>query len=82
MSAARAAEFLRLAAVLALAGLVLMAWSMLDPRPGPVLVALSIGQFLGGTSLLLFFAVIVAEARRTAPREADQEAPGEGEPPA
>ena len=78
MSQARAVRFLRLAAVLALAGLALMVWSMLDPRPAPVLVAMSIGQGIGISSLLLYVVVVVADARRAArqvERTEDQEEP-------
>ena len=75
MSRARAERFLRLAAVLALAGLALMVWSMLDPRPAPVLVAMSIGQGLGMTSLLLSAVVVIADARRAARRADDEEPP-------
>ena len=59
---------------MALVSLALMAWSMLDPRPLPVLVAMSAGQGLGTLSLLMFFAVVVADLRRarldSAPKDA------------
>jgi hypothetical protein len=50
--------------VLALVGLALMCWSVVDPRPNPVMVALSIGQGIGTTSLLLFLIVVIGDVRR------------------
>jgi hypothetical protein len=55
---------LRAACFLALLALALMIWSLLEPTPMPVLVAMSIGQVLGTISLLLFGAVVVADMRR------------------
>jgi hypothetical protein len=40
-----------------------MVWSLLEPTPTPVLVAMSVGQALGTLSLLLFLAVVVADMR-------------------
>ena len=72
MSDTRSVKLLRLAAVLALAGLALMVWSMLDPRPAPVLVAMSIGQGLGAGSLLLYAIVVITDARRAARRDEEE----------
>jgi len=52
------------ACVLALVALALMVWSLLEPTPVPVLVAMSIGQVLGTISLAMFAAVVVADMRR------------------
>jgi hypothetical protein len=52
------------ACVLALVALALMVWSLLEPTPVPVLVAMSVGQALGTISLLMFLAVVVADMRR------------------
>ena len=41
---------LRLACVLALAALGLMAWSLFDPSVFPVIVAMSVGQVVGTAS--------------------------------
>ncbi len=55
---------LRAACLLALVAVALMVWSLLEPTPMPVLVAMSVGQVLGTISLLLFGAVVVADMRR------------------
>jgi hypothetical protein len=54
---------LGLACSLALVALGLMVWSLLEPTPTPVLVAMSVGQALGTVSLLLFLAVVAADMR-------------------
>ena len=63
MSTARSELILRLAAVCALVGLALIAWSILDPRPLPILVGLSIGQGVGTLSFLGFLVVVAADLR-------------------
>jgi hypothetical protein len=55
---------LRAACVLALVALGLMAWSLFDPRPMPVILAMSVGQALGTLSFLSFVYVVVADIRR------------------
>jgi hypothetical protein len=40
-----------------------MIWSLFDPRPIPVVVAMSVGQLLGTLSLLAFVCVVVADWR-------------------
>jgi hypothetical protein len=52
---------LRLACVLALIGLALMVWSVLDPRPMPVLMGLTVGQAFGSGSFLLYLLVVAAD---------------------
>jgi len=52
------------ACLLALVALALMVWSVLDPTPMPVLVAMSVGQVLGTISLLAFGGVVLADMRR------------------
>jgi hypothetical protein len=47
----------------ALVALGLMIWSLFDPRPIPVIVAMSVGQVLGTLSLLSFAYVVVADWR-------------------
>jgi hypothetical protein len=47
----------------ALAAVGLMVWSLFDPRPIPVVVAMSVGQVLGTLSLLAFVYVVVADWR-------------------
>jgi hypothetical protein len=41
----------------------LMIWSLFDPRPIPVVVAMSVGQVLGTLSLAAFVYVVVADWR-------------------
>jgi hypothetical protein len=60
---------------MALVALGLMVWSLLEPTPMPVLVAMSVGQILGTISLLMFLAVVAADMRAAhlerAPRSAE-----------
>jgi hypothetical protein len=55
---------LRLACLLALAALGLMAWSLFDPRVFPVIVAMSLGQILGTASFAAFGWVVLSDLRR------------------
>jgi MFS family permease len=48
---------------LALVALGLMIWSLFDPRPIPVVVAMSVGQGIGTLSLISFLYVVVADWR-------------------
>ena len=57
------ARVLRAACILALIGLSLMVWSVLQPTPMPVMVAMSVGQVFGTLSLLAFLVVVVADMR-------------------
>ena len=60
---------LRVASVMALVALALMMWSLVDPTPPPVLIALSVGQVIGTLSFAIFVWVVVADyrARPSAP---------------
>ena len=60
----RAQHVLRLATVAALVAIALMVWSLLDPRPVPVVVAMSAGQALGTLSLVTFLVVVGVDLRR------------------
>jgi hypothetical protein len=51
------------ACILALIGLSLMVWSVLQPTPMPVMVAMSVGQLFGTLSLGAFLFVVVADLR-------------------
>ena len=57
-------QILRIACYFALASLALMVWSLFDPRPIPVVVAMSVGQVLGTLSLGAFLVVVAADLRR------------------
>lgn len=61
MSTTRSEKILRVAAVLALIGLAFVAWSIVDPRPAPILLGLSVGQGFGILSFLLFALVVAAD---------------------
>jgi hypothetical protein len=56
-------RMLRLASVLALLALGLMAWSLFDPRAFPVIVAMSVGQLLGTASFAAFGWVVLGDVR-------------------
>ena len=50
--------FLRIASVLGLVALALICWSVLDPRPIPVMLAMSVAQGIGTLSFAMFGWVI------------------------
>jgi hypothetical protein len=52
-----------LACALALVALGLIVWSLLDPRPIPVIVAMSVGQVIGTLSFAAFVVVVVGDLR-------------------
>lgn len=55
---------LRISAVLTLVGLALMAWSMLQPTPLPVMLAMTVGQAVGSGAFALYLYVVVRDVRR------------------
>jgi hypothetical protein len=57
------ARLMMVACVLALLALSLIVWSLLDPRPIPVIVAMSVGQLIGTLSFAAFLAVVVLDFR-------------------
>jgi hypothetical protein len=71
-----AQRVLRLACGLALVALAMFVWSILDPRPIPVILAMSAGQVMGTLSLLAFLVVVAGDLRAGQRRET----PG-GDPP-
>jgi hypothetical protein len=62
--AAISEQRIRFACVGSLVALALMVWSLLDPKPLAVIVAMSVGQALGTASLALFILVVVGDLRR------------------
>ena len=76
MTSAASTRILKAACWLALSALALMVWSLLDPRPIPVIVAMSVGQVLGTLSLAAFLILISADLRRALLRP-----PGSSRPP-
>jgi len=73
----RTDQVLRLAAMIALLALACMIWSLLDPRPVPIMVAMSVGQGLGTLSLALYAVVVIVDARRAARAAPTPEAGGD-----
>lgn len=53
----------RVAAILTLVALALMVWSVLDPRPLSTVAAMTVGQVIGTTSLVLFLVVVFVRRR-------------------
>lgn len=49
---------------LALVALGLIVWSLLDPRPVPVIASMSVAQALGTVSFFAYLAVVAADLRR------------------
>jgi membrane protein implicated in regulation of membrane protease activity len=58
------ASLLRGAAMLTLVALGFMVWSMLDPTPLPVMLAMSLGQALGTLAFALYGIAIFNDLRR------------------
>jgi hypothetical protein len=52
------------AAIMTLIGLALMVWSMAQPTPMPVILAMSVGQGLGILAFLLFGVVVLVDQLR------------------
>lgn len=65
---ARPTALLRWSAVLTLVALALMVWSMIQPTPLPVMLAMTAGQGLG-TLAFVFYVVVVIQDFRRARRE-------------
>ena len=64
-------ELVRVACVLALLALALVCWSVLQPRPIPVILAMSAGHAIGGTAFACYLlAVILDGVQRTPPVDA------------
>ena len=55
---------LQLAGVLTLLGLALMVWSLYQPTPLPVMLAMTVGQGFGTLAFLLFLIVVSGDAYR------------------
>ena len=64
----RAIKQLRWASVLTIIALALMVWSMLDPTPLPVMLAMSVGQLIG-TAAFGFYGYVVWQDLRRIRRE-------------
>jgi peptidoglycan/LPS O-acetylase OafA/YrhL len=66
---------LRIACMLALVALALIVWSVLDPRPIPVILAMSVAQGLGTLSFAAFLFVVVRDLRTGQRKERESPAP-------
>ncbi|HEX8111051.1 MAG TPA: hypothetical protein VF516_25150, partial [Kofleriaceae bacterium] len=60
----RTRGILVVAAIMTLIGLGLMVWSMAQPTPMPVILAMSVGQGLGILAFLLFGVVVLVDQLR------------------
>lgn len=58
------ATLLRVAAVLTLLALGLMVWSMLDPTPLPVMLAMSVAQGIGTLAFSLYGLAVIKDLLR------------------
>ena len=56
-------RLLVVSAILTLIALALMVWSMLDPNPLPVMIAMTVGQGLGTLAFGLYLYVIIQDLR-------------------
>ena len=77
-------KLLRVSAVLTIIGLAFMVWSLLQPTPMPVILAMSVGQGAGCLAFGLYLYVIVTDLRRDRRRrrESLQNIPVEQDKPA
>lgn len=57
--------WLGLSSVLTLGALALMVWSVLEPTPLPVMLAMTVGQGLGTTAFAIFGIVVFKDLTRT-----------------
>jgi hypothetical protein len=57
-------KLLRVSAALTIVALALMVWSMLEPTPLPVMLAMSVGQGIGTIAFGIYLYVVVGDFRR------------------
>lgn len=57
--------WLRVSAVLTLIALALIVWSVLEPTPLPVMVAMTIGQAIGTTAFAIFGFIVFRDLTRS-----------------
>ena len=62
---ARSATLLRISGILTLVALALMAWSMAQPTPLPVMLAMTVGQAIGTTAFSCYLFVVIRDVRRS-----------------
>jgi hypothetical protein len=64
MIKARSHTLLRVSGGLTLLALALMAWSMQEPTPLPVMLAMTVGQAIGTSAFALYLFVVLRDVRR------------------
>lgn len=69
---------LRFSAAFTIIGLALMVWSLLQPTPLPVMLAMSVGQLFGTTAFVLYLISIVIDLRRARRARRDSQRELEG----
>lgn len=68
MRAQSVTRLTRLACVLALVALAMMSYSVISPRPLPVILAMSVGHAIGGGAFLLYLLAAILDAAKSGPR--------------
>lgn len=70
---------LRISGALTILGLLMMVWSLVQPTPLPVMLAMSVGQMFGMFAFALYLVAIVIDLRRDrrAKRESQQNLGGD-----
>ena len=58
---------LRISAVMTLVGLALMLWSVVEPTPLPVMLAMTVGQGIGTLAFALFAWEVIKDLRKGPP---------------
>lgn len=56
-------RLLRISAVLTLVALALMVWSVLQPTPLPVMLAMTVGQAIGTLAFAIYVGIVVRTIR-------------------
>jgi hypothetical protein len=57
-------KLLRISALLTVIGLAFMVWSLLQPTPLPVMLAMSVGQAFGTVAFGIYLYVVLVDIRR------------------
>lgn len=74
----KATRLLRIAALLTILGLVFVVWSLVQPTPLPVMLAMSVGQLIGTAAFGIYVYVVITDFLRTRRARKDSgESPGE-----
>ncbi|HEX7841141.1 MAG TPA: hypothetical protein VF469_26870 [Kofleriaceae bacterium] len=76
----RISILLKISSVLTLIGLALMVWSLAQPTPMPVILAMSLGQVLGILAFLLFGTAILIDQFRKQREQVAHEVHAEAAP--